>query len=512
MTSTSHVIVVGAGIGGMAAAVDLASRGYAVTVVEAADTVGGKMHQVTIGDAVLDGGPSVITMRWVFEDLFARAGARLNDYLQLTALDVIARHAWTDGSRLDLFADMERSYEAIRAFSSAREAEGFRRFCAYAKKIYEAADSTFISSQRPTPAVVIKKLGLSAVPLMLSIDSRRSVWRALGDFFTDARLRQLFARYATYAGNSPFLAPATFNLIAHVESQGVWVAKGGMYALAQAMRALLDKLHVAVYLGEKVEEVLLDGGRARGVRLASGAILRSDAVVFNGDVAALRRGLLGLPVRRAVKETAVGERSLSALTFCMLAKSEGFPLTYHNVFFSEDYESEFRQIFDERRLPTQPTTYICAQDRLGNSVTSGPERLFILVNAPPFADSRPLRQAELHECEEQTFQLVQRCGLTIHKNPQLIRRTDPAMWAERFPGTGGAIYGPASHNSMATLKRPGASSEIPGLYLTGGSIHPGAGVPMVTLSGMRAGEQIAADMPLMRSYRQMVTAGGTSMA
>ncbi|MEZ4436372.1 MAG: phytoene desaturase family protein [bacterium] len=508
----SRVVVVGAGVGGLAAALDLASRGYAVTVCEKEAAVGGKMRRLAPAGRPIDAGPTVLTMRPVFEALFRASGARLDDYVTLERASLLARHAWLDGSRLDLHHDVDANCEAIRAFAGPKDAEGYRAFVAYARRIHENVDDVFIHAPRPTAWRVIKKLGLGVVPRLMKIDARRTMWQALGDFFPDARLRQLFARYATYAGNSPFFAPATFNLIAWVEQQGVWRVEGGMGALAAAIAWRVDELGGEIRCGAAVERVVVERGRAAGVELVGGERIDADAVVFNGDSNALAAGWLGEAVTRAVPATAPVDRSLSALTWCVDAPTAGFGLVHHNVFFSDAYADEFDDIFDRGRLPVTPTVYVCAQDRGDDDgVIDGPERLLVLVNAPAVGDAVGAEQIgaeEIERCERTTFDLLARCGLTLSPDPAI--RTSPADWARLFPATGGAIYGPSARAWNATLKRPGSTTAVAGLYLAGGSVHPGAGVPMCATSGRMAAEQIAADLPSTRRSRSAATPGGTS--
>ena len=214
MKNAKHVIVVGAGVGGLSSAADLARRGFRVTVLERAATPGGKMRLVDVGGRGVDGGPTVFTMRWAFEGLFAEAGKRLEDFLTLAPIEVLARHAWRAGGRLDLFADVERSAAAIAAFSSRADADGYRAFCERSARVYRALAPHFIATERATPVSLVARLGPSGLPAMFRAAPWRTLWSSLGDTFHDPRLRQLFARYATYVGSSPFLTPATLMLVA----------------------------------------------------------------------------------------------------------------------------------------------------------------------------------------------------------------------------------------------------------------------------------------------------------
>ena len=288
-----RVVVVGAGVGGLVAGALLAHRGLDVTVLERAPRAGGKMRQVVAGGRSVDSGPTVLTMRWVFEEIFGAVGERLEDHLGLRRADRLARHAFPDGSALDLFADLGRSADAVAAFAGAEEARGYLRFCAYARRIHDAVEVPFLRSERPTLRTAIaaaRQLGLGA---LWSLDGHRTLWKALGEFFHDPRLRQLFGRYATYCGSSPFLAPATLNVIAHVERDGVYLVEGGMIRLAEALAGLADRAGARLRTGAHVAEITADGTGVTGVRLADGERIEADAVVFNGDAEALSRGLLG---------------------------------------------------------------------------------------------------------------------------------------------------------------------------------------------------------------------------
>ncbi|MEZ4380865.1 MAG: phytoene desaturase family protein [Nannocystaceae bacterium] len=519
-----RVIVVGAGIGGLAAAVDLSRRGVEVIVVERAPAVGGKMRELIIDGRGVDSGPTVMTMRWVFDELFAAAGERLEDHVGLTAMEVLARHGWPDGGRLDLFTDIERSADAIGRFASARDAAGYRRFCEHTRRTYEAVRGPFIAERRPTLPSLVRSLGWRGLGQIADVDVHRTMWRALGEFFVDPRLRQLFGRYATYYGSSPFKAPATLNLIAHVERLGVWSVDGGMYRLAEALAGLARAQGAVIRCGEEVAEILVDERRASGVRLASGERLAADAVVANVDVAALARGLLGPQVARSVGAPDPKRRSLSALTWSMVAEARGFPLSRHTVIFSGDYRAEFDALVRGCRLPSDPTVYICAQDRrcdasgarTAAAADADGERLFVLVNAPArggegyFSANAAGSAGEIEACEAATFRALRRAGLEITRDPARTRRTSPDDFSRMFPGTGGAIYGAATHSWSASLSRPGARTKIPGLYLAGGSAHPGAGVPMVALSGRFAATTLAEDLASTASSRRTDTPGGTS--
>ena len=492
-----RVVVIGAGMGGLAAAIDLARRGAEVTVLERAATAGGKMRQVQAGSADVDAGPTVFTMRWIFEALFADAGERLEDQLDLMAADILARHAWRPGDkaggRLDLFADVGRSAEAIGDFAGAAEARGYRDLVARSADIHRTLVGSFIAAERPSPLALVNRVGWGQLDALWRTTPWRTMWSALGQHFRDGRLRQLFGRYATYCGCSPFLAPATLMLVAHVEQDGVWLVRGGMVRVAEALQGLAERQGARFRFGAHVAEILVENGRTAGVRLADGERLLADAVVFNGDVAALARGFLGKKVRNAAADTPDAARSLSAVTWCARVPTSGFPLTHHNVFFADDYAEEFDAVFRRRTICQAPTVYICAQDRgSGDPPEGSAERLLLLINAPPDGDQRDFG-AELPHLARRTIRLLQDCGLELDLPQEATTPTTPTGFDALFPASGGALYGRASHGTMGTFARAGGVTRLSGLYCAGGSVHPGPGIPMAVMSGRLAAARLLED-------------------
>jgi 1-hydroxycarotenoid 3,4-desaturase len=515
-----HVVVVGAGVGGLVSALLLAHQGVRVTLIEAAGAPGGKMRQINVGGALVDSGPTVFTMRWVFEQIFAQVGCNVADVVKLEPLDILCRHAWgnTD-QRLDLFTDVARSADAIAQFSSPEEAKRFKAFCQKAREIYQHLEGPYIRSSRPNLMNMGADLGASGLAALASLGPFASLWQSLGHYFHDPRLRQLFGRYATYCGASPWAAPATLMLVAHVELDGVWSVDGGMHALAKAIAGQAERQGATLRYASSCKRILVRDGRACGVELADGEQLQADAVVFNGDASALAQGLLGEDVQHAAQNTPLAKRSLSAVTWSVNAKTTGFPLVRHNVFFDDDYKLEFDEIFKQHKLPSRGTVYVCAQDRNDTAQDlNGNERLLCLVNAPPTGDQnkthiRQLTPSEIESCQEQSLKLLGQCGLLVDLSSPAAQSviTTPQDFNQLFPGTGGALYGPASHGWMTPFQRPSSASKLPGLYLAGGSVHPGPGVPMAALSGQLAAATVLAHLTSTKPLGRVRISGGMSM-
>ena len=493
--SARHAIVIGAGAGGLSASIDLARAGFQVTLLERGNAPGGKMHTRAVDDREVDGGPTVLTMRSIFEQLFADAGACLNDRLTLLESPIIARHAWSHGGVLDLYPDAQRSRQSIEDFAGTDNAAGFERFYSQSARIHQTLSETFMTASKPDPVTLVGRVLRQHHPSsLMAARPAPNLWRALGGFFSDERLRQLFARYATYVGSSPLSTPATLMLIAHVELEGVWLVDGGMHRLAAAMADLGRELGIDLHLNTHVSEVLVKGGKACGVRLEDGTSLPADVVVFNGDTNALATGQLGDEAMRAVKPRSVEQRGLSALTWCIKGSSSGFGLDHHNVFFESDYPSEFNTLFEKRNVPSKPTVYLCAQDRGPNGSLNGSERLLMLVNAPADGDRQSWSEDDVARTRDNALAVLERCGLNLGFRDSDCVSTTPNDWHGRFPGSGGSLYGGASHGIWSSFTRPGARSRLKGLYLSGGSVHPGPGVPMATLSGRLAASAVVHDI------------------
>jgi 1-hydroxycarotenoid 3,4-desaturase len=485
-----HVVVIGAGMGGLSATLELAATGYRVTVIERASRPGGKLHEIEVDGRRIDSGPTVFTMRWVFEELFRVAGLELAEHLDLVPATVLARHSWPDGSRLDLFADVEASAAAIERFSGTADAAAYRRFAAESEAIFDTLDHSFMRRDKPSPIELSLSLGVGGVPRLYATRPFVTLWRELGRIFDDPRLRQLFGRYATYCGSSPFEAPATLMLIAHAERAGVWLVEGGMQRLADAVAAAATSAGADIRYDTEAREIRRSSQHGFSVMLADETILHADAVVFNGDVAALEKGLLGDSVTRAIPSRSKETRSLSAITWSAVANVRDFPLSHHTVFFGSDYQTEFDCIFRDRTICPEPTVYVCAQDRSGADKVdrSAPERLFMLVNAPPVT----LSDAELDRAESAAFALLESQGLSIDPSRIPVERRTPDDFDARFPGSGGAIYGWPTHGWFGSFRRSGSETRLPGLFCAGGTVHPGPGIPMATLSGRIAAGRVRA--------------------
>ena len=493
-----RVVVVGAGVGGLVTAALLASRGFDVTVCEGEGGPGGKLRSRTIDGVAIDAGPTVFTMRDIFDDVFSACGESLDDHLDISRADVLARHAWPDGSRLDLFADTRASEAAIGDFAGSGAVRGYREFRVEAKRLYNALDAPFLRRAKPNPLTLGGRMGLRGLPDYLTMRAYTSMWRALGTYFPDPRLRQLFGRYATYCGSSPFKTPATLMLIAHVEAAGVFVIDGGMHRLAAALAGLAERAGARFRYDTPVAEILSEHGRAAGVRTETGEVFGADYIVVNADPAAIGENRFGAAAAQSVGAMATGARSLSALVWLARGRVEGMALNTHNVLFSADYRTEFDDL-DQGRVPSRPSIYIHRQ---------AADAFQIIVNAPPDGDTHHYTPQETERCRLQMLATLKSCGVTMELDTHSVLTPNDFEALNR--STGGALYGRASHGWAASFRRQGSRTRMPGLYCAGGSTHPGAGVPMAALSGRLACEALLSDHASTVRSRRVATAGGMS--
>jgi 1-hydroxycarotenoid 3,4-desaturase len=328
--------------------------------------------------------------------------------------------------------------------------------------------------------------------------------------FSDPRLAQLFGRYATYVGGSPLRTPAVLALIWQSEAAGVWVVQGGMHRLAGAMAELATRLGVEIRLNTHAERIEIQGGRVRGVALAGGGRIAGDTVVFNGDPRALATGALGPGVAHVATVTRRTERAHSARVHAFAAGVTGPDLAHHNVFFADDPLSEFRDLA-AGRIPRDPTLYLCAEDRGQGQAPPAMERFEMIANAPA-QGTQIDDEKELETWHRTIMQRMASFGTRFDPMPGIGTVTTPRMFGRLFPESSGSLYGQSPHGLMAAFRRPTARTPVPGLYLAGGGTHPGAGVPMATLSARHAAAAILSDLTSTSTWAPTAMRGGMSMA
>lgn len=505
MEASKRIVVIGAGIGGLAATLRLVHAGADVTVVEAQSGPGGKMRALPSAAGPVDAGPTVLTLRPVFEALFADVGLRLADHLTLIPEEVLARHYWSDGTRLDLCADPEVSAANVAAAFGPRAAAQFRRFSARAARLFDGFDGPMMQSAAPTLGALARHV-LRHPALITDMAPLGTLDRLLRRSFDDPRLVQLFGRYATYVGGAPGASPALLALIWSAEARGVWRVEGGMHRLARTLADVVADRGGRIRYDTPASRIEWQEGRVAAV-IAGGDRIAADAVLFNGDPRALSAGALGQTARAAVLAPAQEPRSLSAHVATFAAVPTGPDLAHHTVFFADAPGSEFGEIA-AGRIPSDPTLYVCAQDRGSGLVPEGPERFEIIMNAAPL--DRATATEGPHRCMDHILTRLARFGLRFSPTPGSEALATPETFATLFPMSEGAIYGRSPEGMTAAFARPTVRTPLRGLYLVGGGVHPGPGIPMATLCARHAAAAITTDLGLTSPSPRTVMPGGTS--
>ena len=467
-------MVIGAGVGGLTAAIRLARSGHRVTVLEQSTVVGGKLrtHEVATGHGVFrfDTGPSLLTLPQVFTEV----------ELAPVPLEPIVRHRFADGTVLDSCADPVEFAGRLRTALGSDAADDWRRLWRRAERVWRASWRHVLTSTVDSPLALA---GLAWRLRDLAAIGPGQTLRGLGRrTLRDPRLRMLLDRYATYAGADPRRAPAALVAIPYAElAFGGWYLPGGLGTLAGALAARCAELSVTVHTGQTVTGIEAAGGAVRGVRLATGERVAADLVVANADARHVYRDLLPTPRRLA----RLGPPSLAGFVLLLGLRGRTPGLAHHTVLFPGDYDAEFDAVFGGR-CAEDPAVCVSAPDDPAMR-PEGYEAWTVLVNAPVHGSTVDWTEpGAADRYADRILRVLAGRGLDVRDRIVLRLTGTPADLAASAGAPGGAIHGGATHR----LLRPANRGPVRGLYLVGGSVHPGGGLPMVTLSGQLVADRI----------------------
>jgi phytoene desaturase len=471
-------VIIGGGLGGLATALRLAARGWTVSVCEHGASFGGKMNSWERDGFRFDTGPSLITMPWVFEHLFEAAGSSLSAHVELAPVSPLADYVFPDGTRFTYSTRLPDWLSTVRAIEP-RDVDGFLRFMQLGAHLFALSQETFLRRPPTAPPDLRAFKAIRHLPL-------RHAWgnyhQMVAAHFRSPLLRQLFDRYPTYVGSSPYRSPATLAVIPYIEyAFGGWHVKGGLYRIVESIVSLARQLGVTFRTNARVEQIEHDGRRVQGVRLADGTRIGCEVVVMNGD-AATTGLLLGNGGGGGARQP-VSERSLSGFVLLLGVRRKLPEISHHTVYFSSDYRREFAQLFDHGCFPEDPTVYVCAPSRSDPSLaTGGGETIFIMANAP--AGEAQWGEDEIARARERVFERLLKGGFPeIGADIVVSDAWTPERMARDYLMPGGAIYGTHSHGWRRAFLRPSnKDARLGGLYQVGGSSHPGGGTPTVLLS------------------------------
>ena len=480
-----RIVVIGGGLGGLAVALRLAARGHRVTVCEQGASFGGKMNSWRSGGFRFDTGPSLITMPWIFAELYEAAGSAIEDHIRVTPVQPISEYIYPDGTRFTYSAEMSDWFATLRQIE-LRGVDGFLKFLKLGAQLYEVSKDTFLRRRPLDRPRANERSALKHLPLRYGWGNYHKTVTA---HFQSPHLRQLYDRYPTYVGSSPYRSPATLAVIPYIEYVfGGWYIDGGLYRIVESLLELLRGAGAELRLNARVAKIEREGNQVKSVVLADGERLPADVVVMNGE-ADDAQVMLGEKTERLAHR----DRSMSGFVMLLGVRRTMPELHHHAIYFSADYQREFSELFDERRFPKDPTVYVNAPSRSDRSLVPGVgESLFVMANAPA-NDGDTWDEEQTSEARRRVFARLRASGFPDIEDEIVVSEMwTPRKLATRYLMPGGAIYGTHSHGWRKAFLRPGnRDAKYKNLYYVGGSTHPGGGTPTVLLSAQITSELIA---------------------
>lgn len=488
--SPKSIAVIGAGLGGLASASLLASLGHNVSLYEKNATPGGKMQEYSSGGYRFDTGPSLLTMPFILRELFTRCGEDFDTVLSMVKPDPLCRYIYPDGTMFDNFQDIYRTLDEVGNIAPD-EQKCFKDFLEYSEKLYKRTNSAFLLN----PLYGFRDLKSLNFTHLLRIDAFTTVANRVDSYFNSEYLKKFFKRFTTYNGSSPYQAPATLNVIPHVEIKGGgFYVKGGIYRIAEALERLALSKGVSIHYNTGIDKILINKRKAAGIYTDHGEEKIHDLVVSNSDAYETINKLIGnhhLSKWRIKKQEKI-EPSCSGFVLLLATNKKWDVLRHHNIFFSENYKNEFRQIFRDKMMPDDPTIYIA------NTSYTNPDdapvdgsNLFVLVNAPYLTGQQNWEALE-NNYPSIIINKLEQAGLDeLSSSIRETKVLTPRFFYDKYRSNRGSIYGTSSNSLLAAFIRPRNKIRgLKGLYMTGGSTHPGGGIPLVILSAFHAVELI----------------------
>jgi len=487
---TKKIIVIGAGLGGLSAALMLKIRGFDVCILEQNSFAGGKAGERIKDGFRWDTGPSLITMPFVIDNLFRESGACREDYLTFETIDPLCRYFFPGNPNiLNASSDPDRMVRSLSQISP-QDAKHWNDFLEYTRKLYRLTADLFLYSPIHEVRDLLTFKNLLRFPSLLQIDAFRSMHKAVSHYFQDPNIRQVMDRYATYVGADPGKAPATLNIITFVE-YGLPVAyiKGGIARLSEALVKRCHETGVPIRFNTPVKEILHNGKRITGVRTDNDHISTS-AVVANSDAVSTFETLIRGKERTTRRLTKL-EPSLSGLAFFWGVKGTYPQLAHHNIFFAKNYLEEFHHLFVTRDISPDLTVYVAVTSKKDpGHAPQGCENWFVLVNMPYLSKGHDW-DAWIPEVREKVLEKLAEFGLDMRNRILTESTLDPRDIKHLYGSNRGSIYGISSNDRRTAFRRPANRNRaLKGLYFCGGSSHPGGGVPLVILSGKIAAELV----------------------
>lgn len=486
------VIIIGAGIAGLAAAIRLRLYGWPVSVFEQNDKPGGKIGEFSKEGFRFDTGPSLFTLPSLVDDLFRLAGKTPQDHFTYYQLKSGTWYFYEDGTIIKPGPQKEDLVEAV-ADQTHEEPETIRNFLEKSREKYEITEPVFLASSLHRKSTYLRKSTFKRFLKLPRLETFKTMARANQQQFEDQRVQQLFNRYATFNGSNPFLTPATFNVIPHLEHNlGAFWPEGGMYRIVNALYQLAEDLGVQFHFNTGVSRINLENRRTTGIQLNDGTNVQGSTVVSNMDVHATYRYLL--PAKEWASRFLNQQRSTSALIFYWGVQGDFPELDVHNILFAQDYQKEFNALFHDTNIPDDPTVYLFVSSKANSTdAPEGCENWYVMINAP--WDNGQDWDTVIQKAKNHILQKIYRL---TGRNVQPLIQTEAIRGPQNLEAETsaylGSLYGNSANNLLAAfLRHPNFSPSIKGLYFCGGTVHPGGGIPLCLLSAKITSEIVQSD-------------------
>ena len=481
-------VIIGAGIAGIASALRLSKKGYKVSVFEANDYPGGKLSAFYLGEYRFDAGPSLLTMPQYVDELFELHGEKADDFFTYKKKKIACQYFWEDQTQLTAYADSKLFLEEVQNKLGVK-ATVLEKYLKRAKRKFDLTAPLFLEQSLHKLKGFLSIKTIKALLNLGLYEINQNLHTVNAAQLKEPHLVQMYDRYATYNGSSPYQTPGIMTLVQHLEQEyGTFVPNGGMERITQSLFELAKRKGVSFYLGEKVNQIFVEKGKATGIKTKN-QILTADIVVSNMDVFPTYKNLL--KVIKTPKRILSQERSSSAVIFYWGINKIFDQLDLHNIFFSKNYKKEFEAIFNQKKPSEDFTVYVNITSKdVPSDAPKGGENWFVMINTP--ADKGQDWNQIKNQLREKTIAKLNRI-LKVDMD-SLIQEEEvltPPMIEQKTSSHLGALYGSSSNDKMAAfLRHPNFSSEIKNLYFCGGSVHPGGGIPLCLLSAKIATDLI----------------------
>ncbi|WP_226087664.1 phytoene desaturase family protein [Mesobacillus sp. S13] len=486
-----NVLVIGGGLGGLSAAISLAQAGYDVSLYEKNDHIGGKLNRLEQDGFGFDLGPSILTMPQVFEKLFSASGKYMKDYVPIEKLEHQWRSFFPDGNVIDLYEDLKEMQEK-NASLSENDIREYQDLLHYSKRLYDMTDKTYYKHGVDKTREIMKHTSLFTA--IKNFDLFSTVHGAIDKRISNDQFRDMLSYFIKYVGSSPYDAPAVLNMMIYMQhDQGVWYVPGGLHKLGEGLVKLANEVGVHFHLGRKIIKLEKNNGEITGAILEDGTKVTADYYVSNMEVIPVYERLLEEDSRYVNKLKKKFEPASSGLVMHLGVKKSYPQLRHHNFFFAENMKQQMQSIFHRHELPDDPVIYLVNVNKTDpTQAPAGHENIKVLPHIPYIRDQKPFTQQDYEQFAERVLIKLEKMGLhDLRENIVTKDLWTPEDIRTMYGSDRGAIYGTVSDRKKNKgFKHPKQSERYDNLYFVGGTVNPGGGMPMVTLSGQLVSEKI----------------------